>query len=81
MERMAVRDEVITMINRCLGDPELCKSDATIIAVLHVLNSEIMDSDEQTLNTHQNGIERMIELRGGLGNLGLGGQLSSMLTL
>lgn len=81
IERMRVRSEVISMVNQSLGDPELRIADATIISVLHLLNSEVMGCDDRVMKTHQDGLHRMVRQRGGLQGLGVKGQLARILTM
>lgn len=81
IERLRVRSEVIGMVNASLDDPELRIADATIISVLHLLNSEIMGCDDRVMKTHQDGLHRMVRQRGGLGGLGVDGQLARILTM
>ena len=69
------------MINESLNDPEMKTSDATIIAVLQLLNAEIMGCDDSIMRIHQRGLHDMVRERGGLGSLGVHGQLASILTM
>ena len=75
-ERLAVKSEVIAMINACLNDPDQMISDSTIIAVLNIFNSEIIGCDADALETHQQGLTKMISMRGGLDKLGVLGHLA-----
>ena len=81
IQRMRVRQEVISMIHESLEDPDMRTADATIVAVLHLLNSEIMGCDDRMMSTHQNGLHDMVQMRGGLDRLGVNGQLASILTM
>ena len=81
IERMRVRSEVIGLVNQSLEDPELRVADATIISVLHLLNSEVMGCDDRVMKTHQDGLHRMVRQRGGLEGLGVSGQLARILTM
>jgi len=75
-ERLAVKSEVISMINASLEDPVQAISDATIIAVLNIFNSEIIGCDSSALEVHQKGLNKMISMRGGLDKLGVVGHLA-----
>lgn len=81
IERLRVRSEVIGLVNQSLADPELRVADATIISVLHLLNSEVMGCDDRVMKTHQDGLHRMVRQRGGLEGLGVKGQLARILTM
>lgn len=80
-ERMAVKAEVICMINKVLGDPKQRTSDATIIAVLNIVNSEMIGGDANALRWHQQGLHEMVLMRGGLDKLGVLGHLARTLTV
>jgi hypothetical protein len=78
-ERLAVKSEVIAMINASLDDPDQRISDATIIAVMNIFNSEIIGCDTSALKIHQKGLNEMISMRGGLDKLGVVGHLARTL--
>lgn len=80
-ERMKVRSEVLTLINQALQDPQMQTADVTLVAVLHVLNSEIMGCDDSVMRIHQDGLHNLVRQRGGLDNLGIDGHLASILTI
>ena len=67
------------MINASLGDPDQRISDATIIAVMNIFNSEIIGCDASALKIHQKGLNEMISMRGGLDKLGVVGHLARTL--
>ena len=81
MQRMQVRQSVIALINESLNDPEMRIADETIVAVLHVLNSEVMGCDDRSMQIHSSGLHEMVRERGGLERLGPGGQLATVLTM
>jgi len=80
-QRWAVRGEVMSMINNAIKNSESRVADATIVAVLQLLNSEIMGCDGRGMAIHQRGLHNMIVERGGLHQLGVDGHLSSILTM
>jgi hypothetical protein len=80
-ERLAVKSEVISMINASLDDPDQMISDATIIAVMNIFNSEIIGCDAGALEVHQKGLNKMISMRGGLDKLGVVGHLARTLCI
>ncbi|KAK3053341.1 hypothetical protein LTR09_005510 [Extremus antarcticus] len=81
MKRLRVRQGVISMINESISDPEMRTADETIIAVLHVLNSEICGCDDRSMKIHQLGLHDMIRERGGLARLGVNGHLARISTI
>lgn len=81
MEQIRIRGEVISMVNSAMEDPKQATADATIVAVLHLLNSEIMGCDDTVMSIHQQGLLQMTTKRGGLNHLGVDGHLASILTM
>lgn len=69
------------MINQSMSDPQLQTSDATMVAVLHLLNAEIMGCDDSIMRVHQHGLAAMVSTRGGLKALGVNGQLAAVTTM
>ncbi|TKA64069.1 hypothetical protein B0A49_06486 [Cryomyces minteri] len=74
-----VQTDVLRLIHESLDDPMKQASDVTIIAVLHYLVIVAIKSPEQ-LNCHVKGIKEMVDIRGGLGKLGVNGELAAILT-
>ncbi|KAF2717567.1 hypothetical protein K431DRAFT_288445 [Polychaeton citri CBS 116435] len=69
--RMTIRSEMMRLINMCISDPQLQAHDTTIIAVLQILTSEIMDEGTSYLKVHAKGLGELIKQRGGLNELGI----------
>lgn len=80
VERILIENEVISMINRCISSPVHQTSDATLIAVLHLLNSLVMTSGQGVLREHAIGLTKMVNLRGGLNRLGVRGEMATLIT-
>ncbi|EMD00718.1 hypothetical protein BAUCODRAFT_180712 [Baudoinia panamericana UAMH 10762] len=81
VERALARKEVTKMINQSMNDTQMQVADATIVAVLHLLNAEIMGCDDRVMRVHQAGLCAMVEKRGGLNSLGVNGQLAGITTI
>ncbi|KAL8647891.1 MAG: hypothetical protein Q9226_006242 [Calogaya cf. arnoldii] len=78
LEKM--KQQAITAINRGLQDPTLATSDQLIGAVAKMAAYEAgFAGDEGQYHMHMKGLVKMVELRGGLGSLGLNGLLARML--
>ncbi len=77
MRRIRVRMGVMALINESISDPEMASADETIVAVLHVLHSEMMGCDDNSMRIHQAGLHQLVQQRGGLNQLGLSGQLAA----
>lgn len=80
-EQLAVKNEVYAMINASLDDPKQATSDGTIIAVMNVLNSEMIGCNLTALEAHHQGLDLMVAMRGGLDELGVKGHLARTLTV
>ena len=80
-ERTKVRLGTVSLINQSMNDPRMQAADETIIAVLHLLSSEIMGCNDSIMTIHQKGLHQMVLKRGGLGQLGVSGQLAAVLTM
>lgn len=75
-----MKQDAITAINRGLQDPALATSDQLIGAVAKMAAYEAgFAGDEAQYHMHMKGLDKMVELRGGLGSLGLNGLLARML--
>lgn len=78
IEVASIRKEVTSMINQSMSDPQMQTADATIVAVLQLLNAEIIGCDDKLMEVHQSGLHAMIRQRGGLNALGVSGELASI---
>lgn len=80
-ERMRVRLETLEMVNKAIEDPRKRTTDATIMAVMNLLFSEIMGCNGATMLIHQQGLHNLVQQRGGLDGLGASGQLACTLSM
>ncbi|KAK5154068.1 hypothetical protein LTR04_006075 [Oleoguttula sp. CCFEE 6159] len=78
-ETTRVQADALRLIHESLDDPLKQASDVTIIAVLQYLSIVTIKSPEQ-LSCHVKGIKKMVDIRGGLGELGINGELAAILT-
>lgn len=78
---MKVRLETLEMVNKAIEDPRKRTTDATILAVMNLLFSEIMGCDGATMLIHQQGLHNLVQQRGGLHSLGGSGQLACTLAM
>ena len=76
-----IREGVIIRIGREMRDPVRAKNDHTIMAVLMLLNGELIDGERFASLIHENGLAQMIKSRGGLDKLDNGTQLAPVLTM
>ncbi|KAJ6446649.1 DNA-directed RNA polymerases I, II, and III subunit RPABC2 [Purpureocillium lavendulum] len=70
-----MKQVAISSVNEAMRDPRRCLSDEVIGAVAKLASFEAMHGDEATYHAHMVGLRRMVELRGGMDSLGLGGLL------
>lgn len=78
---MKVRQEIVVLVNRAMRDPKKQTSDATILAVMNLVYSEIMGYEQKWLIAHRSGLHDLVARRGGLDKLGGGGQLSCVVAM
>lgn len=79
--RWSVKHDVISMVSDSMKDCKLAVADETIVSVLQLLHSDIIDCDHGSMRVHQDGLRLMVMQRGGLAALGVGGHLANMLTM
>ena len=68
----------IIAINDALRDPRRRLSDEVVGAVAKMASFEAMHGDVASYRMHMSGLRLMLDMRGGLGSLGLGGLLRRM---
>ena len=73
---VAVKTEVIEMVNESLADPITQYSDETLMSIDLLLCSEIVTANEWILDIHENGITKILIHKGGLDKLGIHGELA-----
>lgn len=81
VQTLALRQEVMHRISQHLVNPASQVDDYNIIAVTQLICSEIIAGSPTVLNYHESGVEKMVNLRGGLHKLGVNGKLASTLTV
>lgn len=83
LQTIAVRDEVVTMINEQFkfGDPKKFADDQTIIAVIQILCGDLISGNTLHIPVHELGLWSMVQQRGGLHKLGGKGQVAGVLTM
>ncbi|KHN99657.1 uncharacterized protein MAM_02510 [Metarhizium album ARSEF 1941] len=72
---LRMKQDAITVIHNTFKDERKLASDCLIGAVAKMASFEAMHGDVLSYQTHMAGLVRMLELRGGLDALGLGGLL------
>lgn len=73
-----LKHEAITAINRLILSNNGIVDDQTIGAVAKMASYEAMFGEAELYHTHMKALVRLIDLRGGLNTLGLGGLLMRM---
>jgi hypothetical protein len=79
-ETFHLRLEVVHYISQTITNSRSSVDDATIMAVLQLLASDLIRGETRELLWHEDGMERMVESRGGLDALETGGDLAGMMT-
>ncbi|PHH69639.1 hypothetical protein CDD82_7626 [Ophiocordyceps australis] len=72
------RDTVTRMLNEHISDPQRCVDDSAMLAVAQLILTSWYWGSTQELHAHMAGFKRMIEMRGGIQNLGMEGYTSKV---
>jgi len=78
-EILYLKTKAIEGIKTALADDALCTADQTIAAVAQMAAYEVLFGDSRIGRIHMQGLKRIIQLRGGLSNLGLAGSLEEFI--
>jgi hypothetical protein len=73
---LLLKSRAISAINKALEAADSPTSDPLIGAVAKMASYEAMFGDQPTYELHMGGLLKMVQLRGGLSSLGLGGLLA-----
>lgn len=76
---LRLKQQTLEAINEALQRDQSLTSDALIGSVAKMAAYEAMYGDVDTYLAHMSGLKRMVELRGGLAQLGLSGLLRRMI--
>lgn len=80
VQTIALRQEVIHLVGRNMLDPEARVSDHNLMAIIQLIISEVIGREESGLGYHEDGMQEMIQQRGGLNKLGINGRLASAIS-
>lgn len=78
--RIILQTIIFRLINTEMEDPPGRTSDLTILAVVQLILSELVEFDRRRIEVHLLEIRRMVQLRGALPRLGVGGDLAALVT-
>ncbi|KAF4310883.1 hypothetical protein GTA08_BOTSDO13560 [Botryosphaeria dothidea] len=65
----AVKLEAVRLLNQSLSDPQVQLNDETIMILTRLLHSEVIHGNFAVLEVHKQGMERIVQLRGGFQRL------------
>ncbi|KAF3000265.1 hypothetical protein E8E13_008092 [Curvularia kusanoi] len=77
VETSSLRQEVMHLIGQNLVHPGHEVNDMNITSLVQLIACETIGREEFSLRIHEAGLEKMIQLRGGLDQLGMSGYLAS----
>ncbi|KAF2748122.1 hypothetical protein M011DRAFT_32278 [Sporormia fimetaria CBS 119925] len=80
LHTVALRQEVMHLIHQNILNPNTKVDDYNIIALTQLIASEIIGREETMLDYHEKGIEGMVNMRGGLRQLGVNGRVATTLS-
>lgn len=75
------RGLVLRRINKALQNPQMQITDETIIILKHMLFMDSFYASRAVIRAHLQGLHCIVQMRGGLGALGLDGDLAHMLKM
>lgn len=75
-----IKEEVYTMIRESLEDPKRQSEDGMFQCIGQLLASEIVMGEEDVMMTHEHGLDRIAEHRGGLDKFGGHGVISNAIS-
>jgi len=75
----AFRGLAISGINEQIMDPEKGVRDEIVGAVLNIAAYEALFGELDAFQTHMGGLQQIVQIRGGLGSLGLDGLLEKLI--
>jgi hypothetical protein len=78
IDLLYLKSRALTEINAALRNPKRATSDAVIGAVMKMAAYEAVFGDSAVFSAHMRGLSLMLNMRGGLGTLGLDGLLERM---
>jgi len=78
IDLLYLKSRALTEINAALRDPKRATSDAVIGAVMKMAAYEAVFGDSAVFSAHMRGLSLILNMRGGLGTLGLDGLLERM---
>lgn len=78
LELLRLRVQAVKCLQRALDDLQDTDSDHVIAAAAKFASYEAMYGENQSYNAHMKGLQKLINMRGGIKSLGLGGLLLRM---
>lgn len=77
---LMVQTEVLHLLNEAFNERWTRIKDTTIMSVVQLLCSELVNSGIERLQAHEAGLQKLITERGGLNCLGVQGELAAIAT-
>jgi len=77
---MSTKARAIRRLNGMLGSEAHLASDEVIAAVVKLVNTGLSYGETEHVRMHLGGLREMVQIRGGLASLGMGGLIGQMAT-
>lgn len=77
VETSLLRQEVMHLIGQMMVHPGQQADDLNVTSLIQLIVSEVIGREKISLKIHEGGLEKMVEVRGGLSQLGMRGYLAS----
>lgn len=78
---LMLQTEVFHLLNEVFNERWTRIKDTTIMSVVQLLLSELINDGTARLETHETGLQKLITERGGLRQLGVQGELAGLATM
>ena len=73
-----LKQQALQQMREIAFTPDRCSADELIAAATKMASFEAMFGDQTAFQTHMSGLRNLVDIRGGLPSLGLGGLLARM---
>jgi hypothetical protein len=77
VESLMYWGKTVSLLREKMNDPERCADDAAILSNIYLMGAAARFQEQEACNTFYLGLQRMVQIRGGLDKLGLDGYVKN----
>lgn len=77
VESLMYWGKTVSLLRDKMSDPESCADDAAILSNIYLMGAAARFQEQEACNTFYLGLQRMVQIRGGLDKLGLDGYVKN----